>query len=78
MVVVFKLEGDVLLETHLILPALPLMSMYCQFPEQGLGVVILTLFTYIVNGALLISVYPPAHQTVPPDVSLSPPSQRPS
>jgi hypothetical protein len=76
--VVLEPEGDVLIETHLILPALPLISMYCQFPEQGLGVVILTLFTYIVKGALLISVYPPAHPTVPPDVSLSPPSHRPS
>jgi hypothetical protein len=66
------------LERHLMLAALPLVSVYCQLPEQGLGVVILTLFTYMVKGAWLMLVYPPAHQTVPPAVSASPASHRPS
>jgi hypothetical protein len=73
-----EMEEDVPLGTHLMLPALPLVSVYYQFPEQGLGVVILTLFTYIVKGAFLMLVYPPAHQTVSPDESPSPPSHRPS
>jgi hypothetical protein len=78
LLVMFELGEDVPLETHFMLPALPLVSMYCQFPEQGLGVVIVTLLTYIVKGAWPRSVYPPAHPTVPSAESASPPSQRPS
>ena len=35
---------------------LPLMSVYWYPPEQGFKLKILTLFTYIVKGALLTSV----------------------
>jgi hypothetical protein len=70
-----ELEVTVVL-IHLMLSKLPLLSVYSYW-EQGFELMILTLFTYAVNGALVKSVYPPIQLTVSGWPSGSPAHQTP-
>lgn len=61
---------------HLMLCQFPLLSPYV-YSEQGFVLVILTLLTYAVKGALVRSVYPPAQLAVAGWTSASPASHNP-
>ena len=70
-----EIEDNVVF-VHLMLCQFPVWSLYSYW-EHGFVLVILTLWTYAVKGALVKSVYPPAQFAVPQLVSGSPASQTP-